>query len=461
MDRRDFIKLTAVTGTSATLASCGHPEDQLIRFVPEEELVPGVASWKPSLCPLCRAGCGTLVRVMEGDAEVRRGDQVGVVKMGLAKKLEGNPAHPISQGALCARGQAAIQVTYHPDRITQPLKRAGDRGTGQFRAVSWDEAVGELTAQLDALAAADARRALAVVVRAGASHRHDLIAQFLDRFGAPPPVAFECFSDDVLRRANLLSFGHAQVPTVDLARSRYVIAFGADFLGTWNSPVAQMAGYGHMRQGRPGVRAKFVQVEPRLSQTGANADEWVPVRPGTEGVLALGLAHVMLRAGLRRAEAAGEAGALIAGWAGGLATYSPTEVAQRTGVAAARVERLARELVAQRPAVAIIGGAPLAQTNGLFQALAVNALTALLGAVDEPGGLTFTPQAGPSAGFTPAGAARSLPILAAEILAADRSARAGALERRRESRVCDARRVAGARGGAQGALHRQLRQLHR
>lgn len=421
MDRRDFIKLTAVTGTGATLASCGNPENQLIRFVPDEDLVPGLATWKPSACPLCRAGCGTLVRVMEGDAEVLRDSQAGVVKMGLAKKLEGNPAHPISQGALCARGQAAIQVTYHPDRITHPLKRSGDRGTRQFREVSWDEALSELTSHLDALAAADERRALAVVMRSGASHRRDLVAQFLDRFGAPPPVAFEFFEDDVLRRANLISFGREQLPTFDLANSRYVIAFGADFLGTWNSPVAQMSAYGRMRQGRPGVRAKFVQVEPRMSQTGANADEWVPVRPGTEGILALGLAHVMLSAKLRPGEAAGRPGSLIDGWSTGLSAYTPQEVERRTGVAAARINRLAREMVGQLPAVAIIGGAPLAQTNGVFQALAVNALNALLGAVEQPGGFSFTPQVEAGAGRAPAGTAPSIHSLTADILAADRS----------------------------------------
>ncbi len=165
MDRRVFIKVTAVTGTSATLASCGNPEHQLIRFVPDEEHVPGVAEWKPSLCPLCSAGCGLIVRVMEGDAEVVRGGQTGLIKMGLAKKLEGNPAHPISQGKLCARGQAAIQVTYHPDRITHPLKRSGARGSGQFQEISWDEATAQLVSQLDGLATAGNQRALAFLQR--------------------------------------------------------------------------------------------------------------------------------------------------------------------------------------------------------------------------------------------------------------------------------------------------------
>src|SRR5206468_1730656 len=107
MDRRSFIKLTAITGTSATLASCGNPENQFIRFVPAEDIVPGVAVWRPSVCPLCSAGCGLTVRVMDADQDVMRGGQAGIVRISAAKKLEGAPGHPVSQGRLCARGQAA------------------------------------------------------------------------------------------------------------------------------------------------------------------------------------------------------------------------------------------------------------------------------------------------------------------------------------------------------------------
>jgi menaquinone reductase, molybdopterin-binding-like subunit len=391
MDRRDFIKLTAITGATTTLAGCGNPENQLIRFVPDEDLVPGVAEWKPSVCPLCRAGCGLTVRVMEGDAEVVRNGQAGVMRMGLARKLEGNPDDPISQGGLCVRGQAAIQITYHPDRIAHPLKWSGRRGSGQFTPVTWDEAIGELVARLDGLVDRNVRQSLAFLTPPRISQRQRLIEQFLDGFGAPAPIAYELFAEDVLRRANMISFGREQLPTFDLAAARFVIGFGADFLGAWNSPVSQNAAYGRMRQGRPGNRGTFVQVEARMSQTGANADQWVPARPGTEGVLALGLAHVIMAAHLRPPDAGGRAGRAIEGW-DGLAEYDPPAVERITGVPAARVERLAHEFVERGPSVAMIGGPPLAQTNGLFHALAVNALNALVGSVEQPGGVYFTPQ---------------------------------------------------------------------
>jgi anaerobic selenocysteine-containing dehydrogenase len=365
MDRRHFIKLTAITGTGAALTACGNPENQIIRFIPEDDLVPGIATWKPSVCPLCSAGCGVIARVMEGDAEVFRNGQAGVIRMGLVKKLEGNPEDPVSQGKLCARGQAALQVTYHPDRLDKPRKRSGDRGSGQFVDISWDEAIKEVAGQLDALTAANDRQALVFLTRPRRGRRLELIARLLQGYGAGAPITYELLSDEVLRRANAMSFGSHQLPTYDLENSRYVIVFGADLLGTWNSAVAQNAAYGRMR-GRAGSRAKFVYVGERLSQTGANADEFIALRPGTDGVLALGMARA--------------------------AGYSPEEVEKRTGVAAATVERLAREFAENGPAVAIIGGTPLAHTNGLFNALAVNTLNRTAGTINQPGGLSFIPQ---------------------------------------------------------------------
>ena len=388
MDRRAFIKLTAVSGTSAALASCGNPDHQIIRFVPDEDIVPGQAVWKPGVCPLCPSACGLTVRVMDADADVVRDGKAGVVQILAAKKLDGNPNHPVNRGGLCARGQAAIQVTYHPDRITQPLKRKGNRGDGNYEAITWEAAIADVVRTLGEIAGAGRAQSLAFLGRPGSSHRSALIAEFLARFGAPAPIVYELFSDEVLRRANGVSFGMAQLPTFDLANSRYVLSFGADFLGTWNAPVAHSRSYGEMRQGRPGIRGHFVQLESRVSATGASADEWVAIRPGTEGALALGIAHVIMRDKLRTvATAAG-----VPGWSDGLPDYGPEQVEKLTGVSVARIERLAREFAGREPAVAAIGGPALAQTNALFNALAVNALNTLAGTVGRPGGVIFTPQ---------------------------------------------------------------------
>jgi anaerobic selenocysteine-containing dehydrogenase len=413
MDRRSFIKLTAITGTSAALASCGSPENTVIRFVPDEELPPGLAEWKPSVCPLCNSGCGLTVRVMPADVEVTKEGQRGIVNRGVAKKLEGLPEHPVNQGGLCARGQAAIQVAYHPDRLAQPLKRSGNRGEGRFEPITWDAAIAELVGKLDALAASGNQKGLAAIATGRRSQRANLLDQVVTKFGGQPAVRHELFGDDVLRRANGLSFGIAQLPTYDLKNARSAINFGGDILGTWNAPVAHAAAYGAMRRGRPGIRGSFIQVESRITTTGANADEWVAVTPGTEGVLALGIAHAIIEHNLLPA-ASGRATALIDGWSSGLEEYAPANVETITGVKAERIEELARMLAEQAPSVAIAGGPALAQSNGLFTALAVNALNELFGTVQKPGGLHFTPQASGS-GLQPAGGAQHLAGFAAAV----------------------------------------------
>jgi anaerobic selenocysteine-containing dehydrogenase len=392
MERRDFLRLSVLTGAVSALEGCGSPDTQLIRFLPEEDMVPGVATWKPSVCTLCSAGCGLITRVMEGQAEVVRNGKTGIIKMGLAKKLEGNPDHPVNRGKLCARGHAGLQVVYHPDRLRGPMKKVGSRNSSQFQPISWEDALKELTDRLAALRPSGAA-SLAFLSRPMGGQRRELVERFLKAFGAPAPMAYEPLDDAVLRRANLMSFGRAALPTLDLARADYLISFGADFLGVWNSPVSQSIGYGEMRQGRPGRRGRFVQVESRMSQTGGSADRWIPCQPGREGVLALGIAHVILKEKLNRGPAQTRAGALIAGWSEGLPAYAPEAVEKTTGVPAATITRLAHEIGASGQSGAIAGGAPLAHTNGLFTALAVNALESLVDAGGAQGAVvSFMPE---------------------------------------------------------------------
>jgi anaerobic selenocysteine-containing dehydrogenase len=131
----------------------------------------------------------------------------------------------------------------------------------------------------------------------------------------------------------------------------------------------------------------------RMSQTGANADEWIACPPGLERAFALSLAHVILDEKLRPANGGGSAAAAIDGWSTGLSDYAPEKLAPAAGMDPARLRRIAREAAASSPAVALIGDLATAQTNGIAAAVAVNALNALLGSVGKPGGIEFAPAA--------------------------------------------------------------------
>jgi anaerobic selenocysteine-containing dehydrogenase len=286
-----------------------------------------------------------------------------------------------------------LQITYHPDRLKGPLALSGARGSGEYQAISWDEALKRLAEKLGPLATAKQKGSLAFLTSPLSGQRKAIVAAFAGAFGGAAPVEFELLDRSVIEQANAQSFGIAALPTVNFAESRYVLSFGADFLGTWNSPVAQSVGYGQMRQGRAGQRGKLVQFEARVSQTGANADEFIACPPGMEGAFALSLAHVILADKLRPANGAGAAGTLVDGWTAGLPDHTPEKIAAQAGVSAATIVRVAHEAAANGPAVALIGDLATAQTNGIASALAVNALNALLGSIGKPGGIEFSPGA--------------------------------------------------------------------
>src|SRR5262249_41874707 len=112
-------------------------------LVPDHEIVPGEEQWHPAVCTECAAGCGTIVRVMEGVRTIEQTGQPVRERVAAIKKIEGNPLDPVSGGRLCARGQAAVQSLYHPDRLRNALKRTGERGKAQFAGIAWDAAIAE------------------------------------------------------------------------------------------------------------------------------------------------------------------------------------------------------------------------------------------------------------------------------------------------------------------------------
>ena len=174
------------------------------------------------------------------------------------------------------------------------------------------------------------------------------------------------------------------------------MCFGGAFLEAWQPLVRQLRAYSRMRRGRPGQRAKIVQIESRASVTATKADEWLPIRPGTEGALALGIAHVIVRDGLYDEAFVSEHTFGLEDWADeagqahmGFRTlvmrddYAPERVAEITRISAHTIERIAREFAAARPAVA--AGDVSGYSNSLYSQWAIHALNALIGSIDVPG----------------------------------------------------------------------------
>jgi anaerobic selenocysteine-containing dehydrogenase len=314
---------------------------------------------------MCPAGCGISVRTREGRA----------------KKIEGNPLHPVNQGRLCALGQAGLQVLYNPDRLTGPMIQNGERGDDKFVKITWEDGLSRTVERL-AAARQDGIYFLSQGVR---GHLANLFELFMGGLGSDRLLHYDFAHPHALYAANKRLFGEHQLPYYDIHNTRYLLSFGADYLTNWLSPVHHSLGFGHSRQGKDGVRGRFVQIEPKMSISGAAADEWIPARPGTEGFLALGIAHHIVADGRYAGDDADLWRTALAGWSSG-------RVAGMTGVSEDTILRLAREFAHAEPGLAIGGGAAGNHTNGVDTLVAVNALNYLVGNIGKAGGVVFNPD---------------------------------------------------------------------
>ncbi len=361
MNRRDFFKIVAASGAGAAVAGCQQTAENILPLVvPNEQLVPGVAAWFATVCRECPAGCGVLANNREGRVV----------------KLEGNPDHPVSQGALCVRGQAALQGLYHPDRFAGPGVPQG-RGV---RPVAWETALKQVADTLAELRTSRQGRAIAVVTQLENGSLGALLDAWIAAFGARPRVTLEPFGYEAIRAANRIVFGREAIPYHAFEDAEVVLSFGADFLETWLSNVGHARGFGRMHAFRDGRAGTFIHVEPRQSLTASNADEWLRNAPGTEGMLALAVLKLMLDAGLadrRFAEA--------------VAQVNVTRVSERSGVPVERIRHVAAVFGHARPGLAVGGGVAVSGSNATDTLTAINLLNAAAGNVGKT--VRFGPDA--------------------------------------------------------------------
>jgi anaerobic selenocysteine-containing dehydrogenase len=362
ISRRDFLKI-AGTGAAITtvLTGCG-PASRYTTREPytkmPEYTYNGQSTYYATTCRECAAGCGLVVRTMQGRAI----------------KTEGNQNNPVNLGKTCGRGQATLQGLYNPDRIQNPRKNK--RGEKTHTDIDWEAATGVVA---DALKGKPEE--IAFLVGLAPDHLYDLSVDLAKSLGAPEPVRYSALglfeSRATLGEAARAVFGKPDLLFFDLAGADVTFSFGANFLETWISPVAYTRGFAKMRRGSR-RRGYLVQFEPRMSQTAMKADEWIPVAPGTEGLVAAALGKLVAEAKIGTAPAA-------------FNEVVPASVAEQSGVSVETLERLAKILGAAENPLVIPGGGALAQSNGLEAGRAILSLNALVDNLGKPGGVFFAP----------------------------------------------------------------------
>ena len=366
--RRRFLTGAAALVGGATVVACAAPEreSRVQSFVHSpEQTLPGQELWFATACAHSTCGNSVVVRTVDGRA----------------KKVEGTKGFPVNLGKTNVRGQAGVQSLYNPDRLKTPLRRRGTRGDGRFEAIDWPEALDLLVQNFRS-----AQNPL-VVTGPVSGTRLRVIAQFLAGTEGRHFV-YEAQDSATIREAARLIFGYSRLPHFDIANAGAVLSFGADFLGTWLSPVHYSTAYGQFREAPN--RGRLIQIEPHMSLTGANADSWVYVNPGQEGALALSIAQVIVAENLtgddRWFDPVNAVGGLDA-----VNAYAPELTAARTGVDPEKVREIAGEFATHPPALAIAGGPALAQTNGLDNAAAALLLNRIVGSTAVAGGVRPNP----------------------------------------------------------------------
>ena len=388
ISRRRFLRMSlSVMGSAAMLTTA----PRLLRTLAQN---PESAHWLvtaenevivPTVCLLCPSGCGMLARVADGNLV----------------KMEGSPMHPINLGALCPKGQAAPELLYNPDRIEGPLKRVGDRGAGQWEPITWDEAIKTVAGKLSSLREDGHPERAAMLYGETRGQKRPFLERFMAAVGSPNAVSHDSLNIEAAKLGTLFTQGIYDLPAYDLENSNYVLSFGASFLEAGRSPQRMVSGFSYLRRGRAD-RGKVVVIDPRQGVTGAKADEWIPIIPGTDGALALAIANVIIRTGQFDSDFVhnysfgfddftDDDGKQHKGFKNYvLENFDPRRVEQISGVPATTISRIAGEFAGNRPSIALVpgkGGLLNGSLNGVAAAMAIHCLNALVGSIETPGGI--------------------------------------------------------------------------
>jgi anaerobic selenocysteine-containing dehydrogenase len=300
---------------------------------------------------------------------------------GRALDIWGHAEHPFTQGKLCGKVDHYLERTYHPQRLQTPLRRIGAKGLGKFEPITWDQAITEIATRTREVV--DHHGAESVLQYSyggtmGLLQGDGMAARFFHRLGASRLARTICATAGKHGLQYTLGRGIGMDP-LDFEHAKLIWLWGSNTLTSnlhlW--PVIQRA----RKAG-----AKVVVIDPIRTRTARAADEWVPIRPGTDAALALGLMHVLIGEDLVDHDAIARGTVGFEQLRGRAAEWSPARVEAITGVPAARIEILAREYASSRPAAIRINYGLQRHRGGGMAVRNIACLPVLVGAWCERGG---------------------------------------------------------------------------
>ncbi len=331
----------------------------------------GQYAYENTVCTLCPGGCGISVRKVDNRAI----------------KIEGTEGSPVNDGGICILGASGLQYLYGPFRVPSPMKRIGERGEGKWQKISWDEAIDIVSEKLAEIRAAGEPEKVAAISGDDKGTVGALLKRFTTAYGSSnfmtPATVF-----DTYRTAAKLMQGSEGPVGFDFENTDYLLSFGSGLIEGWGSPIRMFQAINGIRE-----RGKVIQIEPRLSTTAAKMDKWIPINPGTEAALAMGIAHVIVRQKkyLKNFVDTGSSGFkefknLVTN------DYSPGEVAEITGIGEETIVELALEFAEAKKPLAVCGRGKGDIPGSVHEVMAVQALNALVGNINSEGGVWSLPK---------------------------------------------------------------------
>lgn len=415
LSRRGFLKVSggvAATGVMGAISRKGMatptvPEDPPVNAPLPETVI------KKSVCHQCPGRCGIDVYVTDGKVH----------------RIFGNPEHPIANGKLCPKGYFGAQILYDPDRFRSPLKRTnpykGRDINPAFVEISWDEALDTIAQRLKTLRdKGEAHRFALLFGRGWGESDVGIMKTFGKLYGSPNvPIGHASICSEGSKRAKLATDGHDSYSAYDYDNCNYILSFGAGLLEAFRPFNYVIQRWGRLRDKSP--RARVTHVDVRKSTTAIAADRCLLVKPGTDGALALAIAHVILTEGIWNKRFVGDfrdkvnrfrAGETVdtrlfeERWVSGLMEWWNAELKDRTPgwasgicrVSADDIVTVAREFATGGPSIALMERGATTYTNGVYNGMAIHSLNALVGGMFAKGGLMY--QMKPPYGPPPANA---------------------------------------------------------